>query len=90
MKRWNTHAPKIVVVLRSVMLGGLCAVLLQNRQTLRDKFCICSSVHRYSRLKKSNKMQLCADIYLLLNYSTCFGRPSLVWSRLKKVASQIV
>ena len=30
----------------------------------------------YSKLKKSNKMQLYADIYLLLNYSTCFGSPS--------------
>jgi len=30
----------------------------------------------YSRLKKSNDTQLYADIYLLLNYSTCFGRPS--------------
>ena len=31
-----------------------------------------------SRLKKSNERQLYvyADIYLLLNYSTCFGRPS--------------
>jgi len=29
-----------------------------------------------SRLKKSNDMQQYADIYLLLNYSTCFGRPS--------------
>ena len=28
------------------------------------------------RLKKFNKMQLYADIYLLLNYSTCFGNPS--------------
>ena len=28
------------------------------------------------RLKISNKMQQYADIYLLLNYSTCFGRPS--------------
>jgi len=27
-------------------------------------------------LKKSNKKQQYADIYLLLNYSTCFGRPS--------------
>ena len=27
-------------------------------------------------LKKSNKMQQYADIYLLLNYSACFGRPS--------------
>ena len=26
-------------------------------------------------LKESNKMQQYADIYLLLNYSTCFGRP---------------
>jgi len=26
-------------------------------------------------LKKSNEMQQYADIYLLLNYSTCFGRP---------------
>ena len=83
------------------------------------KFYICSSVHRNSRLKKSNKMQQYADIYLLLNYCTCFGRPSSpssgvhktvvaaygtahtiweasflkrdpIWSRLKKLAPQIV
>ena len=29
-----------------------------------------------SGLKKSNEMQQYADMYLLLNYSTCFGRPS--------------
>jgi len=40
------------------------------------KFYICGSVHRNSRLKKSKKIQQYADIYLLLNYSTCFGRPS--------------
>ena len=34
------------------------------------------SVHRNSRLKKSNEMKQYADIYLLLNYSTCFGPPS--------------
>jgi len=34
------------------------------------------SVHRNSRLEKSNQMQHYADIYLLLNYSTCFGPPS--------------
>ena len=28
------------------------------------------------RVKKSNKMQQYADIYLLLNHSTCFGSPS--------------
>ena len=39
-------------------------------------FYIRGSVHRNSRLKKSNEMQQYADIYLLLNYSTCFGRPS--------------
>ena len=30
----------------------------------------------HSRLKKSNKMQQYADIYLLLNYSTRVGHPS--------------
>jgi len=39
-------------------------------------FYIHSSVHRNSRLKKSSEMQQYADIYLPLNYSTCFGRPS--------------
>jgi len=29
-----------------------------------------------SRLKKSNKMHQYEDIYLLLNYSTCFRRSS--------------
>jgi len=37
---------------------------------------ILGSVHRNSRLKKSNEMQQYADICLLLNYSTCFGHPS--------------
>ena len=63
------------------------------------EFYICSSVHRNSRWKKSNNMQLYADIYLLLNYSTCFGRHVhqqqassnvTTWSRLKKLPSQIV
>jgi len=39
-------------------------------------FIFVSSVHCNYRLKKSNKMQQYADIYLLLNYSTCFGRTS--------------
>ena len=29
-----------------------------------------------TRLKKSNEMRQYADVSLLLNYSTCFGRPS--------------
>jgi len=39
-------------------------------------FCIRGSVHRNSRLRKSSEMQQHADIYLLLNYCTCFGHPS--------------
>jgi len=40
-------------------------------------------------------MQQYADIYLLLNYSTSFGRPSrpspgLIWSRMRKLAPQTV
>jgi len=48
------------------------------------KFYIRSSVHRNSRLKKSNQTQQYADIYLLLNYSTCFGRPSRLSSGVHK------
>ena len=76
----------------------------------------------YRRLKKSNKLQQYVNIYLLLNYSTCFGHPSCpssvvhktvvaasgkdhniwgasffkrdqirtIWSRLKKLAPQIL
>ena len=50
--------------------------LKENVSNKYGKLYIHGSVHRNSRLKKSNKMQLYADIYLLLNYSTCFGRPS--------------
>jgi hypothetical protein len=32
--------------------------------------------HEFNRLKNSNEMQQYADIYLLLNYSACFGSPS--------------
>jgi len=49
-------------------------------------FYIRGSLHRNSRLKKSNEMQQYADIYLLLNYSTCFGRPSRPSSGLHKTA----
>ena len=35
-------------------------------------------------LKKSNEMQQYADIYLLLNYSTFFGRPSRPLSEVHK------
>ena len=38
-------------------------------------FYISGPVHRNSRFEKS-EMQQYADIYLLLNYSACFERPS--------------
>ena len=52
-----------------------CA-LKRDRKSWENSIYICSSVYRNSRLKKSNNMQLYADIYLLLNYSACFRRPS--------------
>jgi hypothetical protein len=45
-------------------------------QTGPDQFYIRGPVHHNPKLTKSNKMQQCAGIYLLQNYSTCFGCPS--------------
>ena len=49
----------------------MCATLLQ----IFRFFYIRDSVQSNSRLKKSNEMLQYTDIYLLLNYYTCFGRP---------------
>jgi len=43
-------------------------------------------VHHNSRLKKSNEIQQYADIYLLINYSTCFGLPSRLSSGVYHIA----
>jgi len=40
--------------------------------------------HQVDKLKKSNEMQQYADIYLLLNYCTCFERPSRPSSEVRK------
>jgi len=48
----------------------------RKSNTQFSKFYIRGSVHRNSRFNKSNEMQQYADICLLLNYCTCFGRPS--------------
>ena len=62
---------------RVYLPNNILWILIMNSIIIQSSaFCICSSVHRNSRLKDSNRMQLYADIYLLLNYSTCFGRPS--------------
>jgi len=86
-------------------MNFLYLFILFNYYIRLDKFYISSSEHRNSRLKKSNEMRQYADIYLLLIYSTCFGRPSrpssgvhktfgpktvLIWSCLRKLAPQIV
>ena len=42
------------------------------------------SVHRNSWFKKSNEMQQYTDIYLLPNYTTCFGDPSRPSSEVHK------
>jgi len=39
------------------------------------------------RVKKSNKIQQYTDIYLMLNYSTCFGRPSRQSSGVNKTVA---
>ena len=54
-----------------------------------DKFYIHGSVHRNIRLKKSNKMQQYGGIYLLLNYCTCFGRPSRPSSGVHKTVVKV-
>ena len=46
---------------------------LTYSQTSAQEFYIHGSVHRDSILIRSNEMQQYADVYLLQNYSTCFG-----------------
>jgi len=48
----------------------------KHKDSILHEFYIRGSVHLNCSLKKSNEMQQYADIYLLLNYSTCFGCPS--------------
>ena len=61
---------------RNTLLCSTLSCFKTNLCEFLHVFYICSSVHRNSMLKKSNRMRQFADIYLLLNYSTCFGRPS--------------
>jgi len=62
------------------MLGHVRNLMPNSRKF----FNILGSVHRNSGLKKSNEMQQYADIYLLINYSTCVGRPSRPTSVIEK------
>jgi len=49
------------------------------------QYYIRGSMRRNSTLKKSNEIQQYADIYLLLNYCTCFERPSRPSSGIHKI-----
>jgi len=62
--------------MRSQRAITIVTSILQMAPNILVTFYIRGSVHRNSTLKNSNEMQLYADIYLLLNCSTCFGRPS--------------
>ena len=55
---------------------GQVARIGQRKNINPYRVLVSKSEEKRSRLKKSNKMQQYADIYLLVNYSTCFGRPS--------------
>jgi len=55
-----------------IMVKKFTFACSRKSNTQFSKFYIRGSVHRNSRLKKSNEMQQYADIYLLLNYSTLF------------------
>ena len=61
--------------------------LSQNCKTRQSAwfFFIRGVVHRNSILIRSNKMQQHANIYLLQNYSTCFGCPSHPSSGVNKI-----
>ena len=51
------------------------------------EFHIHGSVHRDSVLVRSNKMQQYVGIYLLQNYSTCFGCPPHPSSRVQETVT---
>ena len=73
--RYYTEYAKIIKICRSYLYVRLPAWFIYET-TERTAFYIRSSVHRNSILTRSNKMQQYAGIYLLQNYSTCFGCPS--------------
>ena len=66
------------------VLCGMTVLLVSNDL---EKFYIHGSVHRNSILIRSNKVQQYAGIYLLQNYSTCFGCPSHTSSGVYKTAT---
>jgi hypothetical protein len=72
-------------------LPGNASVFVAMSETSRKYWRILScdtgsfGMYFLTMLNKSNKMQQYADIYLLLNYCTCFGRPSRPSSGVHKI-----
>jgi len=86
-KNNTSHASSGKLHLQITNIHLLSNILLSECLKIRTHTCtltktqkcliyIRGPVHRNSSLKKYNEMQQYADIYLLLNYCTCFGRPS--------------
>ena len=62
------------VYVKNLKMAGREVETLRNVQTgMKGEFYIHGSVHRDSILIRSNEMQQYAGVYLLQNYSTCFG-----------------
>ena len=96
---------------KNVELARILNISCHIRKALSNEMLYCfilfihGSVHRNSILIRSNEMQQYAGIYLLQNYSTCFGclsHPSsgvhktvtaasgTIWPRWRKVVAQIL
>jgi len=83
---WRLHEFK--GLFSACLLGGFVSEtysgILMKRQLLQVMSVVYDlSIYRQihstcytSKFKKSNEIQQYTDIYLVLNYSTCFGRPS--------------
>jgi len=71
--RFVTTFQKLFSLIITVLTLFLKICDLQFASASADKTAVLT---KCIRLNKSNKIQQYADIYLLLNYSTCLGRPS--------------
>ena len=69
-KEYSWFAKRLVVI--SILIHDRGVYIILHNLFSRE-FYIHGSVHRDSILIRSNEMQKYAGIYLLQNYSTCFG-----------------
>ena len=74
------------LVTRNVKVLSVRQKFSYLKSNLWDSY-IHGSVHRDSILIRSNEMQQYAGVYLLQNYSTCFGCPSYPSSGVHKTVT---